>query len=112
MGVETVICPIDGHIHGVTPFDDLETAVGHVRGVDGNEDREVLDILHMRVCGAVDVRRESSRTSELVVYFLILQSAKYSFSQKKIAYSKARRSLTLLFEQKHILPCQLTQDAK
>jgi predicted phosphodiesterase len=68
--VQAVVGLVNGDVHRVAPFDDLETAIGHVGGVDGNEDREVLDILHVSVRGAIDVRGETSRAGELVVDFV------------------------------------------
>ena len=48
-------------------LDDLESAIGQIGVIDGNEDREMLDIFHVCVCRAIEVWREASRTSELVV---------------------------------------------
>ena len=66
---QAVVGSINGDIHQVAPFNYLETAIGHVGRVDSDENRKMLDILHMSVCGAINVRRETSRTSKLVVYF-------------------------------------------
>ena len=51
--------------------DDFEAAVRHVGRVDGEQDGQVLDVLDVRVGGAVDVGREAARAGELVVDLLL-----------------------------------------
>ena len=92
--LETVVGSINGHIHQVTPFNYFETTVGHVRGVNSDENRKVLDILHMSVRSAVNMRREASRTGKFVVYFSP-QSAKVL---QNPYFTQRYRKLTLLFE--------------
>ena len=42
------------------PFDDLKTAILYVGFVDGQEDRQVLDVFNVRVGYRVDVRSEAA----------------------------------------------------
>ena len=71
--------------HGVAAVDDLEAAVAHSGRVDGEQDRQVLDLLDVRIGGRVDVRGEAAAAGEFVV--------------------------DLLFEQAHGLLRELVQDA-
>jgi hypothetical protein len=73
-GFKTVVGSVNGNFHQVTPLDHLETPVGHVRGIDSDEDCKMLDIPHMGVCRAVDMRGEATGTREFVIYSAINQS--------------------------------------
>ena len=87
----------------MTPLNYLQSAVRHIRCINCEEDRQVLDILYVRVCRAIDMRRESSRAGEFVIDWTLLYQ-----SRSCRWWSRAR--LTLLLKKQHLLPRQLPQN--
>ena len=85
LGLDAVVGRGDWNVHGVAAIHNLEAAVAHIGRVDGEQDRQVLDVLDVRVGGRIDVRGEAAAASEFVV--------------------------DLLFEQAHGLLRKLVQDA-
>lgn len=97
-GFEAVVCLIDRNLHHVASLDHFETAISHVGGINGDENSKVLDILDMSVCRAVNVRRETARSSKLVIYSSLNQPRFFH-----VLVSANLWKLTLFFEQEHIL---------
>jgi hypothetical protein len=67
-GGDAICGSVDGDGEEMRAGHDFETAVGHVRGVDGEEDGEVFYVFDVRVSCAVEVGREAAGAGELVVY--------------------------------------------
>lgn len=60
VSLDAVRLAIDGNGHLVAAVDDFQAPIRHVGWVDAEENSQVLDVLDLRVCHGVNVRREAT----------------------------------------------------
>lgn len=95
--LDAVIRLRDGDVHQVATFNHFEAAIRHVRLVHCNEYRQMLDVLHMSVCCAIDVWRESSGAGKLII-----DCGSWLVAENKTFAPPTVLELTLLFEKQHV----------
>jgi len=65
--LNAVVFRVNRDIHFMAALDDLEATIRHVGWINCEQYRQVLDVLEVFVCRAVEVRGEASRSCKSVV---------------------------------------------